>query len=344
MWEKFASLSKKQRYIGSAIVALIIICIIFFALFGMGTSKGQGDNISVEISSGMTTAEIAETLKDKGVINSSTGFRILAKVGGYEADFKEGIYYFKSDMRVGVVLQNLVSGPQNAVVRVTIPEGYTVEDIATLMEKEGLVNKEDFCNVAKDFAPYDYMKEALDKPDINYAAEGFLFPDTYDFDRGYTAKQIMQIMADNFDRRVNAQMREKAKEENLSVFELITMASLVEKEAKFAEDRPIIANVFFKRLADGMMLQSDATIQYALDEHKEEFTIEDTKIDSPYNTYQHTGLTPGPIGNPGLDSINAVLNPADTDYLYFVADSEGHNHYSATYDEHLQTIKEVYGE
>ncbi len=122
------------------------------------------------------------------------------------------------------------------------------------------------------------------------------------------------------------------------------MASLVEKEAKFAQDRPIIANVFFKRLEEGMMLQSDATIQYALDEHKEEFSIEDTKHDSPYNTYQHAGLTPGPIGNPGLDAINAVLHPADTPYLYFVADSEGHNHYSVTYDEHLQTIEEVYGE
>ena len=292
----------------------------------------------------MTTAEIADTLAQKGVINSSAGFRILAKLGGYETDFKEGVYYFKSDMRVGVVLQNLVSGPQNAVVRVTIPEGFTVEDIAELMEREGLVNKEDFCTAAKDFAPYDYMQPALDNPDIKYAAEGFLFPDTYDFDRGYTARQIMQIMADNFDHRLNDEMRQRAKSENLSIFELITMASLVEKEAKFAEDRPIIANVFFKRLADGMMLQSDATIQYALDEHKEEFSIEDTKHDSPYNTYQHTGLTPGPIGNPGLDAINAVLHPADTPYLYFVADSKGHNHYSITYDEHLQTINEIYGE
>lgn len=344
MWEKFTSLSGKQKCIGSAVIAVFIVCAAFYVLFGTGTSKGEGGNISVEVAAGMTTAEIADTLKDKGVINSTAGFRLLAKVGGYETDFKEGVYYFKSNMRVGSVLQDLVTGPQNAVVRITVPEGFTVEDIAELMDREGLVNKEDFCAAAKDFAPYDYMKEALERPDIKYAAEGFLFPDTYDFDRGYTARQIMQIMADNFDRRVNEEMRARAKEENLSVFELVTMASLVEKEAKFAEDRPIIANVFFKRLAQGMMLQSDATIQYALDEHKEEFSIEDTKHNSPYNTYQHTGLTPGPIGNPGLDSINAVLHPADTDYLYFVADSEGHNHYSTTYDEHLQTIKEVYGE
>lgn len=344
MWEKITALSKKQLYISGALIAACFICIALYALFLTGSSKGEGDNISVEITSGMTTAEIADILAQKKVINSSAGFRILAKLGGYETDFKEGVYYFKSDMRVGIVLQNLVSGPQNAVVRVTIPEGFTVEDIAELMEKEGLANKEDFCAAAKDFAPYDYMKPALDNPDVKYAAEGFLFPDTYDFDRGYTARQIMQIMADNFDHRLNDEMRQQAKSENLSIFELITMASLVEKEAKFAEDRPIIANVFFKRLADGMMLQSDATIQYALDEHKEEFSIEDTKHDSPYNTYQHTGLTPGPIGNPGLDAINAVLHPADTPYLYFVADSEGHNHYSITYDEHLQTINEIYGE
>ena len=344
MWEKITSLSTKQRCIGGAFLAACFICIVLYALFLTGSAKGEGDNISVEVTSGMTTAELADTLAQKGVINSSAGFRILAKLGGYETDFKEGVYYFKSDMRVGVVLQNLVSGPQNAVVRVTIPEGFTVEDIAELMEREGLVNKEDFCTAAKDFAPYDYMQPALDNPDIKYAAEGFLFPDTYDFDRGYTARQIMQIMADNFDHRLSSEMRERAKAENLSIFELIIMASLVEKEAKFAQDRPIIANVFFKRLEEGMMLQSDATIQYALDEHKEEFSIEDTKHDSPYNTYQHAGLTPGPIGNPGLDAINAVLHPADTPYLYFVADSEGHNHYSVTYDEHLQTIEEVYGE
>ena len=292
----------------------------------------------------MSTEEIAQNLQEHAIINNGLGFRISARLEGKDTQFKEGIYYFRVGMNINSVLDRLVQGPENQVVRITIPEGFTVEDIANLLEKENLTTKEEFCKVAKDYTPYDYMKEATENKDIKYAVEGFLFPDTYDIDRSYGAKQIMQIMVDNFDHRLNSEMRERAKEENLSIFELVTMASLVEKEAKFAEDRPIIADVFFKRLENHMMLQSDATIQYALDEHKEEFSIEDTKLDSPYNTYQHEGLTPGPIGNPGLASIEAVLYPATTDYLYFVADSEGHNHYSVTYDEHLKVIEEIYGE
>lgn len=347
MWEKiqikFFSLSPKQRYLAIGGVVLVLFLICCYLLFGLGSAKGDGNKISVQIKDGMTTADIASTLSNKGVIHSELGFRILARLRASDTDFKEGIYYFHQNMNVSTVLDDLVQGPEESVVRVVIPEGFTVEDIGETLEKNNLVSKQEFCEAAKDFAPYDYMKEALQHKDIKYAAEGFLFPDTYDFDRGYTAKQIMEIMVNNFDKKITPQMREQAQAENLSIYELINMASLVEKEAKFEEDRPIIADVFFKRLAQGMMLQSDATIQYALSEHKEEFSIEDTKHDSPYNTYQHEGLPPGPIGNPGIASINAVLNPAHTDYMYFVADSEGHNHYSVTYDEHLAVIDQIYG-
>ncbi len=343
--EFLTKFSRKMRYtIIGGTIGVFVIVIACYNLFFSGSLKGTGDNISVQITSGMSTAEIAQSLQEKKIINSGLGFRILARLQGYDTEFKEGIYYFRSDTRASEVLHSLVSGPTASVVRVTIPEGYTVDDIGRLLEEKGLVPKDEFCAAAKDFMPYDYMREAKEHKDIKYAAEGFLFPDTYDFDKGYTATEIMQIMADNFDKKLTADMRQRAEAENLSIFKLIVMASLVEKEAKYEEDRPIIADVFFKRLQDNMPLQSDATIQYALDEHKEEFTIEDTKHDSPYNTYQHNGLTPGPIGNPGIASIEAVLHPADTDYLYFVADSEGHNHYSVTYDEHMETIKQIYGE
>ena len=136
-------------------------------------------------------------------------------------------------------------------------------------------------------------------------------------------------------------MRQEAKEKGLSIYELVTLASLVEKEARYAEDRPIIAQVFFKRMKVGMPLQSDAPFQYLKDAPKEDLSIEDTKVDSPYNTYQHMGLPPGPIANPGVDSIDAVLHPSATDYLYFVADREGHNHYSHTYAEHLDIVDQV---
>ena len=345
MWEKFVAFikgRKKQKFKIAMAIVIVIICSGLFLCFGKD-KNGQGEKIFFQVQEGMSSSQIADELASDNIISSSLSFRIVARVRGVDGDFKKGVYYFREGMSINTVLDNLVKGPEEAVVRITIPEGFTVEDIASLLAQKYLVDKEEFCDLAKDYMPYDYMKEVGENKDVKYAVEGFLFPDTYDFDRSYSAKQIMQIMVDNFDRRVDEKMKARARQENLSVFKLITMASLVEKEAKFAEDRPIIADVFFKRLKEQMPLQSDATIQYALDKHKEEFTIEDTKLDSPYNTYKHNGLTPGPIGNPGLASIEAVLNPSDTDYLYFVADSQGHNHYSVTYEEHLKTIDEIYG-
>ena len=343
MWEKIKSIATNSKYQVRVGLAVVLIFLGGYNLFFIGDNHGSGEAISIEVKNGMTTADIANDLREHGIINNSLGFRILARLEGKDTKFKNGIYYFRVGMNNHAVLNQLVEGPLDAVVRVTIPEGYTVDDIAKLLEEKHLTTKDEFCKVAKDFAPYDYMKPALENKDIKYSVEGFLFPDTYDFDKSYSAKEIMQVMVDNFDHKLTAEMRDEAKKENLSIFKLVTMASLVEKEAKFEEDRPIIADVFFKRLQDGMKLQSDATIQYALDEHKEEFSIEDTKHESPYNTYLHEGLTPGPIGNPGIASIDAVLNPKKTDYLYFVADKDGHNHYSVTYDEHLKVIDEIYG-
>jgi len=126
----------------------------------------------------------------------------------------------------------------------------------------------------------------------------------------------------------------------LSLYDLAILASLVEKEVRYPEDRAVVAQVFFKRLQLNMPLQTDASLQYLMDAPKEDVSIEDTQIDSPYNTYQHAGLPPGPVANPGMEAIEAVLNPADTDYLYFVADRQGHNHYSSTYDEHMELVNQ----
>ena len=227
---------------------------------------------------------------------------------------------------------------KTAAVRVTIPEGLNVREMAKRFAEAGLVDEDEFLKVAKTFAPYDYIESV---PQADYRIEGFLFPDTYDFSNDATPESIMQKMADEFDRKLTPEMRRQAKEKHLSIYELITLASLVEKEARFPEDRPMIAQVFFKRLAINMPLQTDTTLQYLLDAPKEDVSIEDTKMESPYNTYQHYGLPPGPIACPGMASIEAVLNPADTDYLYFVADRNGHNHYTNTYDEHLEVVNRV---
>lgn len=301
------------------------------------TQTGDGDKkIHVKISDGMTTGEIADQLVAKDVINSSLKFRFLARVRGYDGRLKPGTYAFDYNMADEDVFEKLLTG-EKFLVRFTIPEGFGVREIAARLEELELVDGEDFLKAAETFAPYDYMHR---RPNVVYAAEGFLFPETYAIESDYSVEEILEMMAGEFDRRVTAKMRKQAREKNLSVYELATLASLVEREVRYAEDLPIVAQVFFKRLELGMPLQTDASLQYLLDEPKEDVTIEDTQIDSPYNTYQHAGLPPGPIANAGMAAIEAVLHPAKTDYLYFVADRDGHNHYAYTYDEHLNLVNQ----
>ena len=340
--EMFAELSPK--YVISVAAAVffcifIIGAVLIFAdpqkihIIATGNSERK---IHVKITRGMTTAEIAEKLSDKGVIVSSLKFRFLSRMRGYDGQLKPGTYIFYAGMSDEDIFENLLNGEKH-LARFTIPEGFTVKEIAARLESEDLVDREDFIKAAENFHPYDYMTP---KENVLYAAEGFLFPETYSIESDYSIEEIMKIMAGEFDSRLTAEMRARAKEMNLSIYDLITLASLVEKEVRYPEDRPIVAQIFLKRLKLEMPLQSDATLQYLMDAPKEDVSIEDTKINSPYNTYQNAGLPPGPVANPGIESIKAVLSPADTDYLYFVADREGHNHYAYSYEEHLNLVNQ----
>ena len=290
--------------------------------------------INVKIREGMSTAEIAERLAEKDIIDSSLRFRLFARFYGHDDKFRPGSYTFTANMSDEEVFQKLLTG-EKTVVRFTVPEGFGVKEIAERLYNLDLADKEDFLKAAENFAPYDYMRK---RQNVFFAAEGFLFPDTYNVESDIDIEEILELMAANFDDRVTPSMRVTAEKMGLSVYDLITLASLVEREVRFPEDRPIVAQVLLKRLKLNMPLQTDATLQYLMDSPKEDVSIEDTQIDSPYNTYQHTGLPPGPISNPGMASIMAVLHPAETDYLYFVADRQGHNHYAYTYEEHLNLV------
>ena len=290
--------------------------------------------INVKIREGLSTAEIAERLAEKDIIDSSLRFRLFARLYGYDDKFRPGAYTFTANMSDDEVFEKLLTG-EKTVIRFTVPEGFGVKEIAERLYNLDLVDKEDFLKAAEDFAPYDYMRK---RQNVLFAAEGFLFPDTYNVESDIEIDEILKLMAGNFDDRLTPTMRVTAEKMGLSVYDLITLASLVEREVRFPEDRPIVAQVLLKRLKLNMPLQTDATLQYLMDAPKEEVSIADTQIDSPYNTYQHTGLPPGPIANPGMASITAVLHPADTDYLYFVADRMGHNHYAYTYEEHLNLV------
>lgn len=292
--------------------------------------------INVKIREGLSTAEIAERLAEKGIIDSSFRFRLLARFYDYDDKFRPGAYTFNANMSDEEVFQKLLTG-EKKFVRFTVPEGFGVKEIAERLYNLDLADKDEFLKAAEDFAPYDYMRK---RKNVFFAAEGFLFPDTYNVESDIDIEEILGLMAANFDDRVTSTMRVQAEKMGLSVYDLITLASLVEREVRYPEDRPIVAQVLLKRLKLNMPLQTDATLQYLMDTPKEDVSIEDTQIDSPFNTYQHTGLPPGPIANPGMASITAVLHPAETDYLYFVADRQGHNHYAHTYEEHLNLVNQ----
>lgn len=324
-----------------------VSCIVLVLLFGIGyafigtSSKAllpdPRQEIYFTVRPGMNAGDVADELVARGVLDGKVEFWFKVRLGGYGDQFKTGTYAMHPRMEAEEVLRLLVSG-ETSPIRFTIPEGFGIKEIAKRLGDAGIVDEKAFLRQARDFAPYGYMKK---HEDVRYAAEGFLFPDTYEIHSFMDERGIMEMMADDFDTRLTEEMRDRAKEMNLSIYELVTLASLVEKEARYDEDRPIIAQVFFKRLEEDMPLQTDASLQYLMDAPKEDVSLEDTEIDSPYNTYQNSGLPPGPIASPGMAAIEAVLYPADTDYLYFVADRQGHNYYSMTYDEHMDRVREV---
>lgn len=330
-----------RKFLFALLVVLMTIsgffCYLLFGDSSTTVANGEQLDVYVTVRPGMTATDIGEMLEERGIIVSRYKFWAIAKLGGSAEKFKAGTYHFYVNMPIREVLDILIGG-EESILRFTIPEGFTVSEIADRLQKEGIVSAKEFKAKAKNFAPYHYMKASKD---AKYRAEGFLFPDTYEVEPDTPPEAILQMMARTFDDRLTDEMREQAEKMDLTIYDLVTLASLVEKEARFEEDRPIIAQVFLKRLEINMPLQSDTTIQYLLDVPKEDVTYADTEIDSPYNTYQHYGLPPGPIANPGIDSLMAVLEPANTDYLYFVADRQGHNHYTKTYEEHLVVVDRV---
>ncbi|QJW48407.1 endolytic transglycosylase MltG [bacterium BFN5] len=298
------------------------------------TSK---DTTYVSIKSGMTADTIGNLLYEQGLIKNVLAFRIVSKIHGLDSKLKAGDYSFTKDMSVMQIVDKLASG-ETAQKQITIPEGYTVDQIALLIKEKQLGDPAKFKKLARNFTPFSYM--AANSATV-YPVEGYIFPDTYEIGSGASEEQILTMMVTEFDKRFTQGMRERAEQIGLSNRDVIILASLVEKEARIDSDRPIIAGVFLNRLKHSMPLQSCATIQYILGYPKPELSIQDTEIESAYNTYQHSGLPPGPIANPGLASINAVLYSTDTDYLYFVADKQGHHHFSKTYEEHLTAIEQV---
>lgn len=303
------------------------------------TRIAAGGTHLVIVKDGMTTADIAVLLHDKKLVRDPAAFRMEARLKGLATKLQAGAYQIDGGMSNSQIVDVMVKG-RIKEVRFTVPEGYSVVKTAHKLQNEGLGSADKFIAAAKDYAPYDYMQTS--DPNVLYKAEGFLFPATYDFPIGMSEEDMLKVMVEQFDKEMRASgVAKTVAGRGQKLRDVVNMAAMVELEAVFAEEQPKIAGVFLKRVAIGMPIQSDTTIQYLLGEQKEVVTFADTKIASPYNTYQNPGLPPGPIASPGLGAIKAVLEPQDTDYLYFVAEKDGHHRFSKTYAEHLQAIDEI---
>lgn len=326
-----------------ALAVLIVVPLLGFlaVLHTRGDNKdfaASGPHLII-VQEGMTTADIAQLLHEKKLVKDPTAFRWEARYKGLANKLQAGPYQIEGGLSNGAIVDVMVKG-RIKQLRFTVPEGFTVVKTAKKLEAEGLGKADKFIAAAKNYAPFDYMQ--TDNPDVLFKAEGFIYPATYELPVGLSEDKILAILVGQFDEYMREEkIPEKCAQQGLQLRQVVNLAAMVELEAVFAEEQPRIAGVFLKRLAIGMPIQSDTTIQYLLGSQKEIITFDDTKIQSPYNTYQNPGLPPGPIGSPGMSAIKAVLEPEKTEYLYFVAEKDGHHRFTKTYSEHLRAIREI---
>lgn len=301
------------------------------------------ETIRVEIPIGSSTLDIAQILEDHGVIKNARIFAIYSKFTG-SSNFQAGEYAFTPSITIDELIEALENGMVSPIYTITIPEGLILEEIAAIYAEQFAFDNDDFMEKVNDISYVeqlieqypDLLTEEILNPDIKNPLEGYLFASTYEFyDEQPSIESVVEMMLDRTQAAIEPYLDE-IDEKGITVHEAITFASLVENEAKTEKQRREISGVFYNRLEEGMKLQTDPTVLYALGEHKDRVLYEDLEIESPYNTYQIDALPVGPISNFHKSSLEAVLYPDESDYLYFLHDGEGAIYYSETYEDHLE--------
>lgn len=285
----------------------------------------------VEVPRGATLRDVADILAAEDIVNNPLYFTIAAKLAGVERQIKPGEYVLNTRMRPLEVLDFLRKGI-TLHYEIVIPEGYTMEQIAGLLQEKEILPAEEFIRRARD--PEFIRSLGLDSESL----EGYLFPSTYYISKDTTADRILQRMVQVFDRVYTTELSERARQLGMTRHQVVTLASIIEKEASAESERPLVSAVFHNRLRLGMPLQSDPTVIYAVSAFDGNLKRAHLMMDSPYNTYQRRGLPPGPIANPGAASIQAALYPAPVDYLYFVSRNNGTHYFSSSIDEHNRAV------
>jgi len=321
--------------------ALLLVCLAAVMLAAGGTlayralSSGPegGGPVTVSVEPGDSLSSVSRKLKDSGAVGSATVFELQARIEGAGTEIKPGEYRIPPGDSNREILTALTEGGEESTVRVSLPEGLTLEQTAERVAAQGGVSEAEFRRAA---GRTDYGYGFLEGENVE-STEGFLFPKQYEFPEGTAAPRMVGRMLEQYVIETRGlELEGSGGGLDLSERQIVTVASLIEREAAGDEERAVIASVIYNRLREGMPLQIDATVQYALGESKEALSFEDLEVESPYNTYEREGLPPGPIASPGLASIRAALNPADTGYRYYVLDRDGESHtFTESYQEFL---------
>jgi len=315
---------------------LIVIGIFFLVIMLISSlflpSYNNQEKVTVIIPKGKGSFQIAQDLSQKKLIKSKVLFLLLSKILCLEKNLKAGSYEFSSSNMLKI-LDKLKKG-EVKTYRVTIPEGLTKWDIADILDKRGIIEKDKFLTVVNN--PSSIFKKESFLPESNL--EGYLYPDTYYFTKGEDTEEVVKKFVFRFKEMIFLPYQELKEKNTFPLRDVVIMASIIEKEAQLSSEKPIIAAVFYNRLKKGMRLRADPTIKYALGSFRIRLTRSELLTPSFYNTYLYNGLPPGPICNPGKDSIYAALYPANADYFYFVAKGDGSHKFSKTYKEHLEAV------
>ena len=294
-------------------------------------ASSEPEKVVIEISSGMSLRTLGNLLQERGLVSSAERFGWLVRLKGAARRIKAGEYQLSTGLRPGEVLDKIVRG-EVLLHQITFPEGYTMKQMAELLDSRDLARADRFIATASNPA----FVQKLNIPASTL--EGYLFPDTYQFAKNLPAEHILGSLVERFDQHFGPAQYEKADQLGFTRHQVVILASMVEKETAVAKERPMIAGVFLNRLEKGIRLQSDPTVIYGINNFNGNLTRAHLETDTPYNTYTRRGLPAGPICNPGAESIQAVLNPASTPYLYFVAKKDGTHHFSTSLVEHNAAV------
>jgi UPF0755 protein len=325
----------------------LIVCLLF--AIGIGAAgyyiydnlqpmPKVGEPTRVEIPNGSTAVSISQILKKEGIVRNDLIFRYYAQYKGAAQRFQAGTYLFSSGMTVDQIIEKLTNGDVYVeTVKFTIPEGFTVEKIADHLTEQRLINKETFLTlVNKGQFDYEFVKQIPSNPDIKLRLEGYLFPNTYEIKKGSTEYEIIDRMLAEFQKQLRPEWEKIFRQQGWTLHEGLTLASIIERETIVKKELPIVAGVFYNRLSNGWMMQSDATVQYASGNWQGRLYFKDLEVNDPYNTFIVKGLPPGPVSNPGRAALEAVAFPEEHDFYFFVTKKDGSNehYFTKTFEEH----------